>query len=603
MDDEISPDVIKATQISLGKYIKRPPLSDKLLKKPPFRFLHDIITSVLKNTGFFNGLFEEEELISDKVKDRDSKILFLNKVITVIVSTTGKSLTVKPSKIVAGQEPEKTNELLQCLAFALDNKLSSDEAVKLYKESIKSNKSVENKTKDPVIKSVKKTTETKKLTSRSSEKLAKNDKSNNSIKSKQKQVNNIRKESPTKKVSQLSKPINNQSLNKEKQDIKNDTQKKVVNINKEPVLNSEKSVVTEPIIDNSKNDYAEADDSPTAFTVNDPEKHIEDTKNIDDRSDPYIEDNKSPVKKPETLIPEPIDNIENIISTNKEDIVVNNNLDQSDIQDHQKSPTSKNEDEKLPSNNEKIVSHGNDIQPLQPTQPLQTKVKELVNVVWPQSVRPSSSRPSAPRLKEKHESLLSTADNLAVGKVNIIAENTTQEEEEDSSIIVVETTEPETKSQDQEELLSSNQHGHLVQQILDAQKEFSEVAGKTNIEWQFGVQRSRDVVNQEIEQLRFNVQALSRVANPLGKLLDHVQEDAEVMRQELQQWTIAYEEASKHLLKQKAANEESLLPLQTKIKQLQVDIEEKHDKINDLKIIINKNTFRIEKLLASGNMQ
>lgn len=46
MDDEISPDVIKATQNSLGKYIKRPPLSDKLLKKPPFRFLHDIITSV-----------------------------------------------------------------------------------------------------------------------------------------------------------------------------------------------------------------------------------------------------------------------------------------------------------------------------------------------------------------------------------------------------------------------------------------------------------------------------------------------------------------------------------------------------------------------------
>lgn len=46
MDDEIDRDLIKATQISLGKYIKRPPLTDKLLKKPPFRFLHDIITSV-----------------------------------------------------------------------------------------------------------------------------------------------------------------------------------------------------------------------------------------------------------------------------------------------------------------------------------------------------------------------------------------------------------------------------------------------------------------------------------------------------------------------------------------------------------------------------
>lgn len=340
----------------------------------------------------------------------------------ITVSTTGKSLTVKPSKIVAGQEPEKTNELLQCLAFALDNKLSSDEAVKLYKESINSNKSVENKTKDSVIKSVKKTTETKKLTSRSSEKLTKNDKSNNSIKSKQKQINNIRKESPPKKASQLSKPINKQSLvNKEKQDIRNDTQKKVANNNKEPELNSEKSVVAEPTIDNSKSDHAKANDSPTVSTVNDLEKHIEDTNNIDDRPDPHVEENKSPEEKTETLIPEPTDNIENINSANKEDIAINNNLEQSDIQDHQKS-TSKNEDEKLQSNNEKIVSPGNDIQPLQ------TKVKELVNVVRPQSVRPSSSRPSAPRLKEKHESLIPSADNLAVGKVNIIAENAMHEE-------------------------------------------------------------------------------------------------------------------------------------------------------------------------------
>ena len=32
-----------------------------------------------------------------------------------------------------------------------------------------------------------------------------------------------------------------------------------------------------------------------------------------------------------------------------------------------------------------------------------------------------------------------------------------------------------------DEILSSKQHGHLVQQILDAQKEFSEVTGKTDI--------------------------------------------------------------------------------------------------------------------------
>lgn len=46
MEKELDSEVIKATQNSLGKFVKRPPLTDKLLKKPPFRFLHDVVTTV-----------------------------------------------------------------------------------------------------------------------------------------------------------------------------------------------------------------------------------------------------------------------------------------------------------------------------------------------------------------------------------------------------------------------------------------------------------------------------------------------------------------------------------------------------------------------------
>ncbi|XP_073944690.1 TRAF3-interacting protein 1-like [Choristoneura fumiferana] len=91
--------------------------------------------------------------------------------------------------------------------------------------------------------------------------------------------------------------------------------------------------------------------------------------------------------------------------------------------------------------------------------------------------------------------------------------------------------------------------------------------------------KAREASNQEMELVRFNIQAVSRAANPLGKLLDHIQEDVEVMRQELQEWTKTYEETSKELLKQKTANDDSLLPLHTKIKQLDSDIKKSKTKL------------------------
>lgn len=48
---EIDPAVVKKTQDLLGKFVKRPPLTEKLLKKPPFRFIHDII-NVVRNFLF-----------------------------------------------------------------------------------------------------------------------------------------------------------------------------------------------------------------------------------------------------------------------------------------------------------------------------------------------------------------------------------------------------------------------------------------------------------------------------------------------------------------------------------------------------------------------
>ncbi|NWX22736.1 MIPT3 protein, partial [Aegotheles bennettii] len=63
-------------------------------------------------------------------QDKDAKISFLQKAIDTVVMVTGEPLAVKPARVVAGQEPEKTNEFLQAIGKCCLNKLSSDVAVK-----------------------------------------------------------------------------------------------------------------------------------------------------------------------------------------------------------------------------------------------------------------------------------------------------------------------------------------------------------------------------------------------------------------------------------------------------------------------------------------
>lgn len=40
----VDPAILHRTRETLGKLVKKPPLTDKLLSRPPFRYLHDIIS-------------------------------------------------------------------------------------------------------------------------------------------------------------------------------------------------------------------------------------------------------------------------------------------------------------------------------------------------------------------------------------------------------------------------------------------------------------------------------------------------------------------------------------------------------------------------------
>ncbi len=117
------------------------------------------------------------------------------------------------------------------------------------------------------------------------------------------------------------------------------------------------------------------------------------------------------------------------------------------------------------------------------------------------------------------------------------------------------------------------EHGALVQQILETQKELEDAPkttrGGVEIVSDFqrrrrergkkgrrpvgnlqilsiqeresglsdlGRRRDREATQREVSRLRESIQTLTRSANPLGKLMDFLQEDVDQMQRELETW-------------------------------------------------------------------
>lgn len=131
------------TQLLLGEVITRPKLTEKLLAKPPFRFLHDVVMEVIRSSGFASNLYTEEETDSANVSDKTQKILFLEKIIKVVGLQLNTLVVANPSKIVAGRDPQDTNNFLQLLAVAVRNVPDSTAAVRTVLEGLDGGGSVE----------------------------------------------------------------------------------------------------------------------------------------------------------------------------------------------------------------------------------------------------------------------------------------------------------------------------------------------------------------------------------------------------------------------------------------------------------------------------
>ena len=109
------------TRVVMERIVQKPKCSDKLLGKPPFRFLHDLISAVIRNTGFGRELYGEDMMDSKNVKDKQAKIQYLERIIQAVGSHLNTIVDARPAKIVAGLEAENTCTFLQLLALAANN--------------------------------------------------------------------------------------------------------------------------------------------------------------------------------------------------------------------------------------------------------------------------------------------------------------------------------------------------------------------------------------------------------------------------------------------------------------------------------------------------
>ncbi|OQS07958.1 kinesin [Thraustotheca clavata] len=101
--------------MSWFKLLKSNQVPVKLFSRPPVRFLHDVITLVIANTGYGQTLFTDKEKDYAQMPEKKDKSEYLIKVIQLVQTSFQGIVQVKATdaNILAGKEPEQTMILLE----------------------------------------------------------------------------------------------------------------------------------------------------------------------------------------------------------------------------------------------------------------------------------------------------------------------------------------------------------------------------------------------------------------------------------------------------------------------------------------------------------
>ncbi|XP_059610918.1 TRAF3-interacting protein 1 [Phlebotomus argentipes] len=588
--------VIKRTQETLGKFVKRPPLTEKLLLKPPFRFLHDVINVVIKETGFLKGLYTAEELNSENIKDRDAKIKFLEKLINIVAVVTKAELKVRPSKIVAGQEPERTNELLQAIGMAIERKLDSRQAIEAAKAG---NAPAKKTSKTPAATQKTKPSPTTTVATKGSKSVGKVEKAT------EKRAKPADTEKKPKAEAKVAKPV----TKKENLIVKNEKNKK----------DQDKKRIDSGIkLEDSPNEQeTNREDSPKGIQLT-----LEATPQIDQvPTEKVVEE---PVKvveeKPEVKPENPVQEVRK-----ERDELVDVIDEEAERRRNEKRPPKSAEEVEVPQPEEpESRSESHQRKRTKSSEKKVKKVKEerkpltkqasvdgsgkIQNVprprtsLRPPSVRPASARPGAPRRRDKNvEIVLQPEEMVKMGDISVKMENFSVDLEDDGeNLIIIEDStqrdDPMPSPAALEGVDAGQEHGHLVQQILETQKGLTGGKGASEEEKkdEWSDRRTRQTSTQQMDALRDSIQKLTRAVNPLGKLMNFLQEDIDSMQREFNMWREMHQMALNELNRERSHSQ----PATEALKSLEASIQEHIELIDISRGNILHNEQKIAKLLT-----
>lgn len=121
-----------------------PELNEKLLRRPPLRFIHDIVAAINTRFAAYDHVVSKEHVDYAGLDTKEKKIDYLEAIIKYVDTLLGAMTDVSAAKIVAGKEPEKTNAFLRNLALAVG--FAQQDKAKRDKEEKKAKKEKKRKT-------------------------------------------------------------------------------------------------------------------------------------------------------------------------------------------------------------------------------------------------------------------------------------------------------------------------------------------------------------------------------------------------------------------------------------------------------------------------